>query len=344
MDTMNHEQVSVDCLLSRSEKCLIDNNFEQAVLLCTELIARNAHLGRAYSIRAEAHVRLIELGLKLDDSHKITEQVWSDASKALELCPTDVFALNILAWYLRNRGKFDESLAMLTEAIKLDSSQLRLFANRGNSHFCACQFEEALADYTRAIAIDPNTRNLFWLRGQTYAKLRKFEHAILDFTQEIKLFPASKVYADRGRSHAQLGEYDLAISDYTESLRLSPDNAATFFDRSSCFFFQEDYERALQDLTESIRIDPSVPCVFDCRAFCHITMNKYELGLADCRSSIKLDSKRPEPHYLRAECYARMGDKVKAARACRKAMGMGSTEMPLDMMLIASVMPFEFRS
>lgn len=339
---MNHEQRSVDYLLSSSEKFLVENDFEQAIVFCSELIARGAHLQRAYAIRAEANANLCDLEIESDDFEQILEQVRSDSTKALELCPTDVVTMNQLAWYMKIKHQFDESVAILTEAIEIDPSRMMLYANRGNSNFCGQHLMEALDDYTRAIAIGPNTRNLFWVRGQTYAKLKKFEHAILDFTQEIASFPASEVYADRAESYEQIGEYDLAIADYTESLRLAPDDAATYFHRSACFFYRKDYERALQDLTRSLQIDSSEPSVFNCRAYCYMTMKQYDLGLADCQSSILLARGRPEPYYLRAECYARMGNRFKATRAYRRARRMGSTEMPISMLFCDSSILSEF--
>lgn len=340
--TMNCEQPNVDDLLSSSEKCLVDGDFVQAVVFCSELISHGAHLERAYLIRAEANVNLCDREMESDDFEKIIEQVRSDTTIALELCPTDVVTMDRLAWYMKIKRRFDESVAILTEAIEIDPSRMMLYANRGNSHFCAHHFAEALEDYTRAIEIDPNTRNLFWFRGQTYARLQKFEHAILDFTRELASFPTSEVYADRGESYEQLGEYDLAIQDYTESLRLAPGDAAMYLNRSSCFVHKLDYDRAVEDLTQSIQIDPSEPSLFDCRAYCYIRLKEYERGLADCQSSIKLAPRRSEPYYLRAACYARMGNRLKATRAYRKARRMGATEMPLEMLFYDSSILSEF--
>ncbi|MDR1837380.1 MAG: tetratricopeptide repeat protein [Treponema sp.] len=58
--------------------------------------------------------------------------------------------------YLYAAGRFDEAIAELTQAIRLDPNLAEAYYNRGNAYHLKGDYDRAIADYEAALRIDPN--------------------------------------------------------------------------------------------------------------------------------------------------------------------------------------------
>ena len=88
---------------------------------------------------------------------------------------------------LVDKGGYDEPIADLTEAIRLDPSLAAAFVFRGIARSkkgfakqLVSEFDRAIADFTEAIRIDPNYANAYQKRAMAYGGKLDHDQAIAD--------------------------------------------------------------------------------------------------------------------------------------------------------------------
>jgi len=114
-------------------------------------------------------------------------------SKAIELEPQHVRALNLRAWMYYMLDRYEEALADYTTIITMDSvgrdDLLESLEERGNLLRTMGLYPEAIADYTTAIVLAPEKQNIYVSRGLTYEWLEQYQEAIADYDMALSLKP-----------------------------------------------------------------------------------------------------------------------------------------------------------
>ena len=88
-------------------------------------------------------------------------------------------------------GRFEETVADCTEAIRLDPDNPRLYVERAGAHSKLDRYEEAVADYDRAIGLDPDHAAAYLGRCHARSELGRHEEAIEDYDHAVHLDPAA---------------------------------------------------------------------------------------------------------------------------------------------------------
>ena len=87
------------------------------------------------------------------------------------------------------------------------------------------EYDEAIADLTEAIRLDPNFSTYFSNRGRAFNAKKEFDRAIVDLNESIRLNPANPFpYWNRAISYENKRERDRALADWRTTLQLDPDN------------------------------------------------------------------------------------------------------------------------
>lgn len=81
--------------------------------------------------------------------------------------------------------------------------------------------QDAIRDYDAVVRLDSSNVHAFHNRGISYDKLGYFERAVKDFNQVLKLEPTNSVaYFNRGSTFDNMGHHDEAVADYARALEL----------------------------------------------------------------------------------------------------------------------------
>jgi tetratricopeptide (TPR) repeat protein len=72
--------------------------------------------------------------------------------------------------------------ASIAEPIAADD-----YRQRGTAHYARKQFQEAVADLEQATKLDSNDIDAFYMLGMVYKAMKQNEHAVLAFTQVLEL-------------------------------------------------------------------------------------------------------------------------------------------------------------
>jgi tetratricopeptide (TPR) repeat protein len=156
---------------------------------------------------------------KKDNDHAIAE-----FDSAIRLDPTYASAYsNRAAAYLR-KGDLDQALKDVNDALEREKAA-PTFNYRALVQHAKREYDEAIADLTEAIRLDPTYSAYYSNRGRTYNAKKEYDRAILDLNESIRLNPANSLpYWNRAISYENKRERDKALADWRTTLRLDPDN------------------------------------------------------------------------------------------------------------------------
>jgi len=104
-----------------------------------------------------------------------------------------------------------DSLQVLSQMIKNDSANFRLFAKRARIYTEKGQIDPALRDLNKAIELNPEDPGLFILLGDIYFIIGKKENCITSYKKSLKLNPKGEA------PMIKLAETYLILKDYKEA-------------------------------------------------------------------------------------------------------------------------------
>lgn len=165
-----------------------------------------------------------DLSLELEDNCEALQ----DYDRALELQPTDPYALSqrARAWWAER--DLDRALTDFTAAISHDPEWCSLWSGRGLVRLDRGEYALAIPDLSRAIELDPKTAIAWEYRGDCHDKLGDFAKAKADFDEAIRLHPGiPRTWNRRAVFHYYNHDYSASLRDHMEALKKDPDDAGT---------------------------------------------------------------------------------------------------------------------
>ena len=120
-------------------------------------------------------------------------------------------------------------------------------------------YDQSLALLQEAVKRHPDDSRVYSERGLVYAKMGQDELAIADLTRALALKETAMDYNNRGECYRHLKQFDLAKRDYDQSIRLETDDddkLAVYDSLGQLAIDQGDYRRAAQYLSQALAIKP----------------------------------------------------------------------------------------
>jgi len=205
--------------------------------------------------KARAH---LHLGIAYTEAGRF-DQALAEMQTALRLDPTYSAVYFGLGKLYLKQGQLDLSLANFNKTLSLDPDSFQANFQRGNIYFYQKEYERAIQDYSRAIGFDPNSEVLFNQRGMAYDHLGQYSPALSDYSAAIRLNPDYvEAYNNRGNVYDILGQVGQALTDYNSALRLNPNNAATYYNRGLLYQKQGKPDLADQDFQRARELNPAM--------------------------------------------------------------------------------------
>jgi tetratricopeptide (TPR) repeat protein len=211
---------------------------------------------------------------------------------------------------LRRKGRCDDSIKYLSDAIRLNPRFARAYNSRGNSYKMKSEYAKALADYGEAIRINPHLGRAYHNRGELFVRTKDFDRAILDHTQAIQLItrPAAlrDIYLNRSRCFLKTGEKARAIDDYLQGTRLQLEVMPPYAWRGDF------YDVYIKILTAMIDAGKSDSKTHHGRACFYFAKGMLEEAIEDWTRAIEIEPDHGPIYVYRARAHERRGDKEKA--------------------------------
>lgn len=205
-----------------------------------------------------AQARLRELAssavaIQLPPGYRPTER---EIAQALAEAPTTAAALFGRARMMMQSARYDEAIADLDRAAKLDPKDAWILANRGLSHVWKGNFTEAAKDLDSAAAIQPRNPVVFRARGLMAQMKGEDAEAVAAYTTALEIEPSLFALGRRAQAHWGAGNGPAALADSAEALKQSPDWADLYLLRARVFRREGKKAEALAEAEAVVAANP----------------------------------------------------------------------------------------
>ncbi len=177
----------------------------------------------------------------------------AEATKALDLNPSDANALQRRARAYSRKGQHSEAIADYAKASQIRPADANLHIGRGASHYSLRQYELALVAYDEALRLDAGNAVARNSRGNSNRALKRYQDALADFDELIKTRPTFVFgFYNRGLTNIDMGRPNDAVRDFTSALGIDKDYAGAYTQRGLLHEKASAREPAIADFRAAI--------------------------------------------------------------------------------------------
>ena len=225
-----------------------------------------------------------------------------------------------------NCGQDSIAIISFTKAIKLDSTNIRAYYNRGIVESNLGKDSLAILDFNKTIELCPDTAEYYVSRGNSEANLDDDSIALVDFNKALTLDPYySEGYNERGLFNASIDNDSLAIIDFDKAIELDPNNFNAYYNRGISEDASGDEDSlAIKDYTKAIKLNPKFGDALNNRGISERNIGKDSLAIIDFNKAIDLNNKDGIRYYNRGSTEFDMGDKNRALSDMKIAQELGN--------------------
>ena len=284
------------------------------------LIAAEAFLGRALSIRGDHAPLFSTYGLVLHDLNRF-EEALASYDRAILLAPDFSLALYNQGVTLERLKRFERALVCYDRAVTLQPDHADGHNNRGNRLKALGRVEEALASYGAAIRARPDGADAFNNRGVALKDLGRFEEALGSYDMAISLNPQFfAAYLNRGVVFQKLGNFQQALASVDRAISLQPDLAMAWYNRGAALDDLKRRDEALACYARALAINPAHVDALNNRANVLQRLLRYEDALCCYERALALAPDLADPWNNRGVTLREMKRFEEALRSFHKAV------------------------
>jgi tetratricopeptide (TPR) repeat protein len=174
-----------------------------------------------------------------------------------ENAQTDYYQRGVAAC---NNGEWNKAIINLSEAIRINPTNLSAFHCRGAAYAMSGDFKAAATDFKKVIRFEPTNAPAYLDLGSAYRGLHEWNKAIAAYTDCLQYCPTNDLaYKGRAASYASKDQPDRSILDWNDGLRLNPEDAYALAGRGAAYSVVGDYDKSLRDYKAAIQLDPTNP-------------------------------------------------------------------------------------
>ena len=233
-------------------------------------------------------VQLFQQSVANAQRGKLDEAI-AQLDEAIKLAPRFVEAHVNRGILLSNRGRVDAAIADFTRAIELGLKAPGIYAQRGLARAVKGDCAAAVADLDVALKAEP--AQVPWLvwRANCLRRLSRFDDARRDLDRAIAADPKfAPAYDERARVRALKGELLPALADADQQVALMPGNAGAFLLRGAIQHQLGNLQSALADVTQSIALAPDFALAYQERSIIYAKLLQPELAEKDRKKFTEL--------------------------------------------------------
>lgn len=137
--------------------------------------------------------------------------------------PSDTKTRVELGYTYYLKGKNDQAIQELNQALLLDPKNFDAYYNLGLIMLKDKRYNEALQKFQKAVELSPKDYKGYLQKGVTYRNLKMYKEASESLDKANKLLPGSAdIIYETGRVAEDQGQKDAAINIYKEALSYDP--------------------------------------------------------------------------------------------------------------------------
>jgi len=146
---------------------------------------------------------------------------YKDLTKAMELDPDNLDALNNLATVCDEMGKPAETLKYLNQIIEIDPTYVPAYVNLGFAFQAMDKHKEAIVNFDKAVELAPEEPLAYSNRSFSKLKINDLKGAMEDINKSIEFFPTnSYAYKIRALINVANGSIEAVCKDLNQAEEL----------------------------------------------------------------------------------------------------------------------------
>lgn len=207
------------------------------------------------AVPALDYYRHASRGARLRKEGKFDEAI-AELDTAVKLQPDFHHAHVEAAIALTQKGMLDEALARLNKALALDPKQSRAQGYAGIVLAQSGRLDEAVAHFQKSLQIDPYYRTAHLNLGKVYREQGKLEQAMVHFRLAVELDDRDPLgYFELGNILFQRQMLAEAIEQFKKTLALDPQAIDAHLLLSKSLVMQGDFRSAVAQLRKAMTVD-----------------------------------------------------------------------------------------
>jgi len=228
------------------------------------------------------------------------------------------------------QGQFDEAIAALEEAIRLDPDYALAHYYLGRVYYLQDQLDQAAAAFEKAIQIDPEMAEAYTSLGAVYSAQGKTEEAIAACKTAIQLDPNDDMaYYNMALAYSDKGYFDEAITAYEEAIRINPENVGAHYNLGHMYHRQRKLDEAVVAWRKTAELEPGDSMTYNNIGRVYYDQGRFDEATVFLNRSIELDPENPLPHFNLALLYQKQDRKDEAIASFEAYLDIAPADHPV---------------
>ncbi len=207
----------------------------------------------------------------------------------LKRYPKSYVIYSLLGGSLINQKRYEESIHLFNEAIRIKPDIAINFYNRGVAEYKANQFRNAIQSYQRAVDLDPRHVNSLYNLGIVLRDVGKLDEAIKTFDDVINLDEDhAEAYGNKGFCFKKKNQLEQALINYSKAVELNPKHAGVLNNRGNVHKELWELNKAILDLNTAIKLQPTYAAAYNTRGTVFQSLGQMENAIRDFEKAIQL--------------------------------------------------------
>lgn len=187
---------------------------------------------------------------------------WQDGEtlfqRAVDVTRNNSVAYNHLGAALDAKGRVDEAILQLNEAIRVDPSYADAHYNLGTAFEQKREVNQAIDQYQQAIRLNPDYAEAYNNLGFALGQSGQPDQAIRQFEQAIRLKPDyAQAHNNLGNAFLNQGRLDEAVPQFQQAIHLDPNYVQAHNNLGAALGRKGQLDEAIVEFQKAIRLDPN---------------------------------------------------------------------------------------
>jgi tetratricopeptide (TPR) repeat protein len=260
---------------------------------------------------------LAQIALDEKDDSTAIENFYS----AAELAPWNSQIYMSLGGLLFDKGRYDETIELLTPSIKRFPDEFVLNVILGLSYVQNLQYSEAEPFLKKALLLNPDDFTALYGYGVTLNQLNKDEEALIYLERALEKEPENvSLLGTIGLINENLGRLEKSEEIYQKALSIDSTNALVL--NNYAYALAErgtELDKALKMVTKALEIDSTNSSYLDTKGWVHYKLGEYDKAKDYIEQSLEANPDNAEVADHLGDVYYKLGDKAKAIEYWQKA-------------------------
>lgn len=226
---------------------------------------------------------------------------------------------------LANTRRFDEALYSLTEAEKLDPTDINIFLIRADIHLWDGEHHFAMSEVELALSIaeeDEDKCELYLEMADVWEDQEKYSEVIDALKLALKYDTKNEEALARLWFCIELTErYEDSVQFHAALIEESPYSHLAWLNLGHAYAGLGKFDESLDAFSYVMAIDEKFEPAYTCSGDVKFLEGQYEDALTFYLEAIKLTKPNKELYLKAADCFEKQGDMSKARGYLRKAIG-----------------------